>query len=81
MFDIPQLLTNGQGNPSQTSTTMVMFIYNNLFNKNYGKAGAISVVLFVVSAILSLIIFYLLRDEKQPKVKSNKKGGLGNELF
>jgi len=81
MFDVPQLLTNGQGNPNQTSTTMVMYIYNNLFSKNYGKAGAISVVLFVISAVLSLIMFFALRDEKEPKVKSNKKGGLGNELF
>ena len=81
MFDVPQLLTNGQGNPNQSSITVVMNIYNNLFNKNYGKAGAISVILFVISAVLSMIIFYLLREEKLPKTKKSKKGGLGNEVF
>ncbi len=57
MFDVPQILTNGRGTPDMTSTTLIMFLNNHLFSKNYGMAGALSVILFIVSAILSLIVF------------------------
>ena len=26
MFDVPQILTNGQGNPNRTSMTLIMFV-------------------------------------------------------
>ena len=44
-------------------------MFNHLFNKNYGMAGAISVVLFIFSAILCLIVYFNLnpRDERKPK--------------
>ena len=69
MFDVPQILTNGKGLPDRTSTTLIMFLNNHLFNKNYGMAGAISVVLFIFSAILCLIVYFNLnpRDERKPK--------------
>lgn len=57
MFDVPQILTNGKGTPDMTSTTLVMFLNNHLFSKNYGMAGALSVILFIISAVLSLIVF------------------------
>ena len=44
MFDVPQILTNGKGGPDRTSTTMIMYLNNHLFSKNYGMAGAVSVV-------------------------------------
>ena len=50
MFDVPQILTNGKGGPDRTSTTMIMYLNNHLFSKNYGMAGAVSVVLFLVCA-------------------------------
>ena len=43
MFDVPQILTNGKGGPDRTSTTMIMYLNNHLFSKNYGMAGAVSV--------------------------------------
>lgn len=47
MFDVPQVLTNGKGMPNRTSMTLVMYLNNYLTtSKNYGMAGAISVVLF-----------------------------------
>ena len=48
MFDVPQILTNGQGNPNRTSMTLIMFLNSHLKSKNYGMAGALSVYLFVV---------------------------------
>ena len=58
MFDVPQVLTNAKGTPDRTSMTMVMYLNNYLqTSKNYGMAGAVSVVLFIVSAALSFIVY------------------------
>ena len=57
MFDVPQVLTNGKGTPNRTSFTMVMYLNSYLGpSKNYGMAGAISVVLFLISSALSLVV-------------------------
>ncbi len=65
MFDVPQILTNGKGTPDRASMTLVMFLNNHLFSKNYGMGGAISVVLFVIAAVLSLVVFRMnTRKEK-----------------
>ena len=57
MFDVPQILTNGFGNPNRTSMTMIMWLNNFLYSKDYGRSGALSVVLFVITGILSYIVF------------------------
>ena len=57
MFDVPQILTNGQGNPNRTSMTLIMFLNSHLKSKNYGMAGALSVYLFVVSAVLCFVVY------------------------
>ncbi|MBR6209115.1 MAG: sugar ABC transporter permease [Oscillospiraceae bacterium] len=58
MFDVPQVLTNGKGTPNRASMTMVMYLNNYLqTSKNYGMAGAVSMVLFIVSAVLSLVVY------------------------
>ncbi|MFV0412313.1 MAG: carbohydrate ABC transporter permease [Oscillospiraceae bacterium] len=76
MFDVPQILTNGKGNPDRTSTTIIMFLNNHLFSKNYGMAGAVSVVLFLFCAVLCVLVFRVLtkKDTGAPK-KSKTKGG------
>ena len=61
MFDVPQVLTNGKGTPNRTSFTMVMYLNSYLGpSKNYGMAGAISVVLFLISSALSLVVYKTL---------------------
>lgn len=74
MFDVPQILTNGAGGTNRTSMTMIMFLNRHLFSKNYGMAGALSVILFIVTAILSFIIYKNL-TESQPKevIKGGRK--------
>ena len=58
MFDVPQVLTNGKGTPDRASMTMVMYLNNYLgTSKNYGMAGAISVILFIISSALSLVVY------------------------
>lgn len=62
MFDVPQILTNGQGNPDRTSMTLIMFLNSHLRSKNYGMAGALSVYLFIVSGILCFIVYRMTND-------------------
>ncbi len=68
MFDVPQVLTNGKGTPNHTSTTLIMDLNSHLYSKNYGMAGALSVVLFIITGILSLVVFKVLTGGKDKAV-------------
>ncbi len=57
MFDVPQILTNGEGGPVRTTMTLIMYLNKHLYSKNYGMGGALSVCLFILTGILSLIVF------------------------
>ena len=64
MFDVPQVLTNGKGTPDRASMTMVMYLNNYLgTSKNFGMAGAISVILFLISAGLSFFVYNSLSKQ------------------
>lgn len=65
LFDVPQILTNGTGDPMRSTMTLIMFLNKHLYSKNYGMAGALSVVLFIITAILSLIIFKVTGNDKR----------------
>ena len=65
MFDVPQVLTNGGGTPNRTSMTLIMYLNNYLkTSKNYGMAGAISVTIFLITGILSLIVYRSLTKQE-----------------
>ncbi len=57
MFDVPQVLTNSTGDPMRSSMTLIMWLNKHLFSKNYGMGGALSVILFVITGLLSLIVY------------------------
>lgn len=65
MFDVPQILTNGSGEPMRSSMTLIMYLNKHLYSKNYGMAGALSVLLFIVTGILSLIVFRMTNATKE----------------
>ncbi len=92
MFDIPFLYHNGAQFSKHLETVAVYIYYN--FNKgtvdqaSYGFAGAASIIIFAITAVLGSITFYMNRDkdaiakkkqrkkaEKQYKAKM-KQGGL-----
>ena len=73
MFDVPQILTNGKGGPDRTSTTMIMYLNNHLFSKNYGMAGAVSVVLFLVCAVLCVVVYFSLTKEDDGLTRAQRK--------
>lgn len=59
MFDVPQIFTNGTGDPANTTMTLIMYLNKHLFSRNLGAGGALSVFLFVLTGILSIIVFKL----------------------
>lgn len=67
MFDVPQILTNGKGSPDRSATTLIMFLNNHLYSKNYGMAGAISVILFIICAVLCLLVYFNLNPTEDDK--------------
>ena len=69
---VPQILTNGEGSPNRCATTMVMFLNNHLFSKNYGMAGAVSVFMFLICAVLCVVVYQSLTSDDDGK--SKKKG-------
>ena len=86
MFDIPQninqnpALINFNGTMIKSTRTVLMYINTQAFGmqdvKLVGVAAATSVLLFIVTSILSIIIFYLMRDKDAAKAKKAlKKGG------
>jgi multiple sugar transport system permease protein len=86
MFDIPANLNNNPitvnfgGTEISSIQTVLMYINKKAFGsaiKNQvGLASATSVILFVVTVVLSVLIFYIMRDKDAAKAKKRlKKGG------
>ena len=65
MFDVPQVLTKGDGIPNGTTRTLVMYLNGYLRTKNYGMAGAISVIIFIITGVLGGIVYKMLSAQYQ----------------
>ena len=76
MYDIPALFnvpeTGLVGLPDDKTTTMAMYIMR-LYNSDVGKAAAVSVVLFVITLIVSLILFATMRDSEDRRMKREQR--------
>ena len=77
MFDVPQILTNGSGDPTQTTMTLIMYLNKHLFSKNYGMSGALSVILFIICAILSLLVYKFTMGESRSMYRNKGKAATG----
>ncbi|MBR4393348.1 MAG: sugar ABC transporter permease [Oscillospiraceae bacterium] len=76
MFDVPQVLTKGNGAPDETTRTLVMYLNGYLTNKNYGMAGAISVIIFIVTGVLGGFVYKMLAAQyKDPQRQRRKRKG------
>ena len=73
LFDVPQILTNGTGSPDRTSTTLIMLLNNHLYSKNYGLGGALSVILLIVSAVLSILVYDSMTKEQRMNRREKKR--------
>jgi multiple sugar transport system permease protein len=54
--------------------TLIMYLNNHLFSKNYGMAGAVSVILFIIAAILCLFVYFSLNaDDDSKKIRKRDR--------
>ncbi|GAU79161.1 carbohydrate ABC transporter permease [Fusibacter sp. 3D3] len=74
MYDIPKMFM--QGGPDNATLTTSVFIYNQAFSGSYlyNRAAAASMIMFLIIAFFSAILFYLLRDKDAiERRKENKR--------
>lgn len=69
MFDVPQVIGTSMGSPNRSTMTMIMYLNNFLgTSKNFGMAGALSVIIFVITGVLSVIVYRTMAtDTGKPK--------------
>ena len=90
MYDIPRLMAgdvNSTNPANRYIKTVTMYIQELVarpgVSRNYGHSAAVSVLLFLVTATFSIILFYIMRDKdaiKQRKLeKAAKKEAMANE--
>lgn len=79
MFDIPFLYHTAAGDIKDHLRTVAVFIYeqfrvgNNVHSPQYGIAGAASIMLFIVTAILGIFVFRANRDADEARKKKERK--------
>ena len=75
MYDVPYILSSGKGTPDNSTMTLIMSVQQKLgASKNYGSAGALSVLIFIFSAVLSLLVYKFLLTQDGTR-STYKKGG------
>ena len=65
MYDIPKLFL--LGGPDNATLTTSVFIYNQAFSGSYlyNRAAAASMIMFLIIAVFSGVIFLLMRDKDE----------------
>lgn len=75
MYDIPSLfnvnMNTGRGMPDDASTTVTMYIRYLTKTGNMGRAAAVSVILFLITLVVSILFFVFMGDRD---AKKKKKG-------
>ncbi|MBI9097498.1 MAG: sugar ABC transporter permease [Spirochaetaceae bacterium] len=74
MFDVPQILTKGDGLPDRTTLTLIMYLNKHLFSRNFGLGGAVSTLIFILTAILSVFVYNMTMKNYYGENR-NRKGG------
>ncbi|MCQ2576179.1 MAG: sugar ABC transporter permease [Treponema sp.] len=74
MFDIPQLFVQNSGPDNATLTTNV-YIYKLAFSGGYlyNRASAASMFMFVIIAVCSALLFFIMRDKDEAAMKKAAK--------
>jgi ABC-type sugar transport system permease subunit len=75
MFDIPMLLTDGRGSPSNSILTnnIVMMMKFRSNQGLIGSASAVGVVVFIMTTLVALLIFYLMREKQEIRPAEGKE--------
>ncbi len=75
MFDIPFLLTDGRGSPLSSIQTNNILMYMKFASSkgHIGAASSVGVLIFIMTTVCALGIFYFLRDKDLDVVKPPRK--------
>jgi multiple sugar transport system permease protein len=75
MFDIPFLLTDGRGSPLSSIQTNNILMYMKFASSkgHIGAASSVGVLIFIMTTVCALGIFYFLRDRDLDVVKPPRK--------
>lgn len=73
MFDIPKLFM--LGGPDNATLTTSVFIYNQAFSGSYmyNRAAAASMIMFLIIAVLSALVFFIMRDKDEIVLRKQMK--------
>lgn len=73
MFDIPRTFRNG--GPDNATLTTSLFIYNQAFSGSYlyNRAAAASMLMWIVIAACSGLLFYVMRDKDEARLAKEAK--------
>ena len=81
MFDIPRLYNLGR--PDNATLTSSVFIYNQAFSGSYlyNRASAASMIVFLIIVVLSVALFFIMRDKDEVKARKlqrqiKRRGGV-----
>lgn len=75
MYDIPQMMQQ-QGSPAKDMTmTVTMYIMELVYTgtKDYGRGAAVSVLLFLFTGVLSIILFFIMSDRDEARERKAQK--------
>ncbi len=74
MFDIPYLLTDGRGSPSNSILTNTINMYMKFHSSkgHIGAASSVGLVVFLMTSVVALLIFFLLREKHDQPAKAGK---------
>ena len=75
MFDIPFLLTDGRGSPLSSIQTNNILMYMKFASSqgSIGAASSVGVLIFIMTSVCALGIFYFLRDKDMDRAKPTRK--------
>jgi ABC-type sugar transport system permease subunit len=82
MFDIPFLLTDGRGSPQSSIQTSAIVMYMKFASSkgHIGAASSVGVLIFIMTTVCALGIFYFLRDKDMDDDKPSKKSFLKKKV-
>lgn len=76
MYDVPQIIGGTDGVPNRSTRTLIMWLNNVVTGKakDYGKGGAISVLIFIITGVLSFIVYKnMVKEDKTAKASRRRK--------
>ena len=82
MYDIPYIFSDGKGGPDYSTMTIMMYLSTLLGqSKQLGLAGAVSVIVFIITGLISFVFFKFLGTDNEKEVKEKKPSELKEKVL